>query len=311
MTESGIVVVGIDGSEVANAALVFAVHEASRRDAKLVVVHAGDLPTPAEVDTEVRPFAVILGQEAVATVAAINPHVSCRFVLRAGDPADGLVEFSEGADLLVVGTHRMGRLRGFVLGSVSQRVAAYAACPVITVSEAPREDGRPIVLGVSVSRGGMAALRFACDEGRLRGVPVRAIRSITTEDWALNGPGYGMVVGADVLRDAAQAELDAVLREARESYPDVAVSGEVSDLNPFTTLLKEARYASLIVIGARRSQDSALPHLGPVAAWLLHQATCPLAVVGYTATDQLCRTAAPLNRPCARSASARSATAIG
>ena len=285
MSETGIVVVGIDGSDVANAALVFAAHEASRRDARLVVVHAGDVPSRESGAVEVRPFAAILGQEAVATVAAIHPHVECRFVLRDADPADVLVELSRGADLLVVGTHRMGRLRGFVLGSVSQRVAAHATCPVVTVSDAPERDDRPVVLGASASRGGMAALRFACEEARLRGVPVRAIRSITTEDWALNGPGYGVVIGADVLYDAAKAELEAVLREASADYPDVQIAGEVSNLNPFTALLQAAQGAALIVIGARRSQDSALPHLGPVAAWLLHQATCPLAVVGFTAQD--------------------------
>ncbi|HZC72603.1 MAG TPA: universal stress protein [Jatrophihabitans sp.] len=286
MSEAGIVVVGIDGSEVADAALVFAAHEASRRDAQLVVVHTGDLPTPAEHAAEVQPFAVILGQEAVATVAAIHPHLLCRYVLRDGDPADVLVELSGHADLLVVGTHRMGRLRGFVLGSVSQRVAAHATCPVVTVSDrVEADDMRPIVLGASATRGGMAALRFACEEARLRGVPVHAIRSITTEDWALDGPGYAMVLGTDVLRDAARAELDAVLRVAHETYPDVEIVGEVSNLNPFTALLKAASGAGLVVIGARRSQDSALPHLGPVAAWLLHQATCPLAVVGYTARD--------------------------
>ena len=290
MTGTGVVVVGIDGSDVANAALVFAAHEAARRDARLTVVHAGDIPSAAHDDHEANPFAVILVREAVATVAAIHPHVDCRYVLRDADPAGVLVELSRGADLLVVGTHRMGRLRGFVLGSVSQRVAAHATCPVVTVSDRPEHDDRPVVLGASASRGGMAALRFACDEARLRGVPVRAIRSITTEDWAIDGPGYGIAIGPDVLHDVAKAELGAVLRAARADYPDVEISGEVSNLNPFTALLQAAQDAALIVIGARRSQDSALPHLGPVAAWLLHQATCPLAVVGYTAQD-IARTA--------------------
>lgn len=284
-----VVVVGIDGSDVARAALVFAAQEASRRGAELVIAHAGDLPPAGERADEVKPFATILGDEAIATVAAVEPQVPCSFVLHDGDPSDLLVQLSHDAELVVVGTHRMGRLRGFVLGSVSQRVAAHAACPVITISETRDHDDRPIVLGVSASPGGMAALRFACEEARLRGVPVHALRSVTTEDWLLNGPRYGpgigLMVGPDVLRDAAQSELDSALREARQHYADVAVTGEVSVDNPFTALLRAAQDASMIVIGARRNQHSPLPHLGPVAAWLLHQASCPLAVVGFTTED--------------------------
>jgi nucleotide-binding universal stress UspA family protein len=287
MTGFAVIVVGIDGSEVANSALEFAAHEASRRGSRLVIAHAGDIPSWGEREGEVRPFADILGEEAIATVAALHPHVACEFVLRDADAADLLVSLSRGADLLVVGTHRMGRLRGFVLGSVSQRVAAHAMCPVVTVSGPAGVGTDPIVLGASASPGGLAALRFACEEGRLRGVPVRAIRSAITEDWAIAGPGYSVAVSPDLLHDAARAELNAVLTAARDAYPDVAISGEVSDRDPFSALVQAAQRASLVVIGSRRRQDSVLPHLGPVAAWLLHQAQRPLAVVGYSDKDAI------------------------
>ena len=281
MTTPRTVVVGIDGSEVANTALVFAADEARRRGARLIVAHAGDVSHLARPETEVRPFAEILCQEAVATVAAVDPQLDCRVVLRAAAPAELLVELAASAELLVVGTHRMGRLRGWVLGSVSQYVAAHARCPVVTISAPPDHDDGAIVLGVSATPGGIAALRFACEEARVRGVPVRAIRSIISEDWALSAPGREMVLGSDILHDAAQAELDRVLAEAKESYPDVSVDGETSNTSPFSALLDAADGASMLVIGSRRGQSSPLPHLGPVAAWLLHQATCPLAVVGH------------------------------
>lgn len=283
MTGFGVVVVGIDGSAVADSALLFAAREARRRASRLIIAHGGKHPSPEDHTDEVRPFTDILADEAVAMVAAREPGLDCAFLLRDTEPASLLVELSKAADLVVLGTHRMGRLRGFVLGSVSQRVAAHAACPVVTVSGPAEDEGAPIVLGVSASPGGMAAMRFAGEAARLRNVPVRALRSITAEDWALSGPAYSIPVTRDALRDAARAELDTVLREARAAYPDVEITGEVTDADPFTALLKAAADASLVVIGSRRSQASALPHLGPVAAWLLHQAQCPLAVVGYTA----------------------------
>lgn len=281
----GVVLVGIDGSEVAGAALEFAANEAHLRGARLVIAHAAGAAERATAENGERPFAEVVCQEAMAKVAAMHPHVECEVVRRDGDPAALLVELGATADLLVVGTHRTGRLRGWVLGSVSQYVAAHALCPVVTISGTPERASGPVVLGASATPGGLAAMRFACEEARVRAVPVRAVRSITTEDWALSGPGYAMMLGADVLHDAAQAELDTVVTTAKELYPDVTISGEVTSANPFTALLVDAADASLLVIGSRRDQEAALPHLGPVAAWLLHQAACPLAVAGYTKQD--------------------------
>lgn len=285
MSEYGVIVVGIDGSEVAKDALVFAAHEAARRGSRLVVAHACRPAGPAHTDTEVQPFAEIVREEAIATIAAIEPHLDYHIVQRDTDAAELLVALSAEADLLVVGTHRSGRLRGFVLGSVSQRVAAQAPCTVVTISGAPEHQDGPIVLGASATPGGLAALRFACYEARLRGVPVRAVRSITVEDWALFTPANALVLSAGVLHDAARSELDRILHAARTEFPDVTINGAVSERDPFTALLQAADEASLLVIGSRRNQHSPLPHLGPVSAWLLHQASCPLAVVGYTTTE--------------------------
>jgi nucleotide-binding universal stress UspA family protein len=195
--KSGVVVVGVDRSEVAKAALVFAAREADRRGSRLVVAHAGDLPRREHSERRVEPFGESLSREAITTVAAVAPHVDCRVEVRQADASDLLVELSTGADMLVVGTHRTGRLRGWVLGSVSQRVAAHARCPVVTISGTPTHDIGPVLLGASASPGGLAAARFACEEARVRGAEVRAVRAIRTEDWAVAGPGYSMVMSYD------------------------------------------------------------------------------------------------------------------
>jgi nucleotide-binding universal stress UspA family protein len=118
---SGAVVVGVDASEVAKAALVFAAGEADRRGSRLVVAHAGDLPKRERSEREVEPFGELLRREAITTVAAVAPHVHCQVEVRQADASDLLVELSIGADMLVVGTHRTGRLRGWVLGSALLR----------------------------------------------------------------------------------------------------------------------------------------------------------------------------------------------
>lgn len=56
-------------------------------------------------------------------------------VIEAGNPASKILEYlhKEEIDLVVMGSHGYGSITGSVLGSVSQRVAQKAHCPVLLV----------------------------------------------------------------------------------------------------------------------------------------------------------------------------------
>ena len=54
-------------------------------------------------------------------------------VVAEGDPAESLITAARNADLLVLGTRGQSPFAGLVLGSVSQRCAAAAVCPVVLV----------------------------------------------------------------------------------------------------------------------------------------------------------------------------------
>jgi nucleotide-binding universal stress UspA family protein len=56
-----------------------------------------------------------------------------------GRPAAVLVDESQGADLLVVGSRGHGGFTGLLLGSVSQQCAHHAACPVVIVHRKPEQ----------------------------------------------------------------------------------------------------------------------------------------------------------------------------
>jgi nucleotide-binding universal stress UspA family protein len=64
---------------------------------------------------------------------APTPPVPLITLVAEGDPAASLIKASEGADLLVVGTRGRSPWAGLLLGSVSQRCAAGAACPVVLI----------------------------------------------------------------------------------------------------------------------------------------------------------------------------------
>jgi nucleotide-binding universal stress UspA family protein len=141
----GRIVVGVDATEQAAAALRWAVEEAMLRDATVEAVHAWSyMPMPASVDgglvpmawsegtdvrDTVREAAERLARDTVRSVAGDDARVQVSVV--EGDPADALLAAAAGADLLVVGNRGRGGIAQVVLGSTSARVADHAPCPVV------------------------------------------------------------------------------------------------------------------------------------------------------------------------------------
>jgi nucleotide-binding universal stress UspA family protein len=139
------VVVGVDGSDGGKAALDFAVEEAALRGARLMIVTVWEIP-PAVVAglaadsgffeqsrEEGHRHAEAIAAEAVARAAVLQPSVVCETRIVEGQEAKILLEESDDAVLLVVGSRGHGGFTGLLLGSVSQQVMGHARCPVTVV----------------------------------------------------------------------------------------------------------------------------------------------------------------------------------
>jgi nucleotide-binding universal stress UspA family protein len=65
-------------------------------------------------------------------------QVVTSFLIWEGDPAESIVEAakSEGADIIVVGSHGRAALGRALIGSVSDQVVRHAPCPVMVVRSA-------------------------------------------------------------------------------------------------------------------------------------------------------------------------------
>jgi nucleotide-binding universal stress UspA family protein len=138
------VVVGVDGSPAARAALEVAAREALSRGARLEVV--GAYP-PADTWSDVEAVTAIpfeeLQQDVWSTVSAEVSDVlgaegtpdrpPVDIVLVEGAPAEVLVQRGDRADLLVVGSRGRGTLPGILLGSIALRAVVRAGCPVMVV----------------------------------------------------------------------------------------------------------------------------------------------------------------------------------
>src|SRR5699024_12360012 len=68
--------------------------------------------------------------EMVERVFGENPPAHVTVVVKPGSPAQVLIDASESASMVVVGSRGHGGFVGMVLGSVGRAVAAPAKCPV-------------------------------------------------------------------------------------------------------------------------------------------------------------------------------------
>ncbi len=134
------IVVGVDGSDGARAALRFAVEDAARRGVPVEAVTAYR-PPGAWMDFyavgEFQPdqLQMTAEEQARAFVAEVVPEQSAEVRVTAvmGTPAEALLRASTGADLLVVGSRGHGGFSSMLLGSVSMQCALHAPCPVTVV----------------------------------------------------------------------------------------------------------------------------------------------------------------------------------
>lgn len=136
------VVVGIDGTPVSEAAIAFAFDAASSRRAPLLAVHTwvaalGDPSLAPLIDWEVLAAEEeeVLA-ERLAGWGEKYPDVAVQRMVAKGGAAHALLDLTERAQLVVVGSRGHGELAGFVLGSVSNALVHAATCPVAVVRPA-------------------------------------------------------------------------------------------------------------------------------------------------------------------------------
>lgn len=141
-----VIVVGTDGSPNSIGALRWALRQAQATGAEVRVVLTWEVATSlgnmSEMsDADWADIARTAVEEAVAAETDVSVPITTTVVI--GHPSNVLVEASKDADLLVVGSRGHGRVRGMVLGSVSNHCTHHAHCPVVVVRSPAPDDGKP------------------------------------------------------------------------------------------------------------------------------------------------------------------------
>jgi nucleotide-binding universal stress UspA family protein len=145
-TGPAVIVVGVDGTPASDAALTFAIDEATRSHDSVEMVTAWDTDVAltsldlaygvvmSERERQAKAYAERTQQEALERVlAGAQPTVVIAGQVVRGQPGQVLVEAARHARLLVVGTRALGPVRAALLGSISRYCARHASGPLAVV----------------------------------------------------------------------------------------------------------------------------------------------------------------------------------
>jgi nucleotide-binding universal stress UspA family protein len=272
------IIVGVDGSDTALAAVRWAADEAVSRRVPLTLICAAPGSKPHVLDAA---SIVVSGEQghalavlSVAQAEAVSRAHALRVNTRVAPETAvaALVAASEHAALLVLGLTGTGGLDEVLLGSTTLPVCDRARCPVVGVRNWPvsgSPDG-PVVVGVSSATDDAVAVEVAFERARRRHRPVRVVH-------AAHLPGLTSSA-RDRARARQRAELVAALAPWRNRYPDIQVGVEVRGGSPAEALLAGASDVDAIVTGTRRRSGAARALLGSTSRSVLRHSPVPVIV---------------------------------
>lgn len=139
---TGRVAVAVDGSPESHEAIAFAFEYAASHELALHAVHAWEVPVfdapgvtvpPTLALQEVEDDEIRLTAESLTGWADRFPEVTVTRQAVHGSAERVIVNASEEADLIVVGSRGRGGFTGLLLGSVSQAALHHSQCPVAVV----------------------------------------------------------------------------------------------------------------------------------------------------------------------------------
>lgn len=281
------VTVGVDGSLRARRAVRVAAREAALRGVPLRIASATWWPEIQERPSrdfeppERRALADIDAAllDAADAAADILPRTAIETVAYVEDTVGALTYESRRAAMLVLGSRGLGAIRHAVLGSVSAKLAAQAACPVLVVPDVERElqAGAPVLVGVDGAQHSARALEAAFAEATLHSTSVLALHTFAMP--LLAGPAaLTPMAYAHLFRPDDEAEvLDRALAGVRSRYPDVPVLSRTVEGAAAHELVDAGRDALMLVLATHGHTDAMLH--GSVTRGVLHHSAAPVLVV--------------------------------
>ena len=278
--EAGRIVVGVSRSAASRHAVLWAAQEAHLRHSVLLVTHV-DPPSesaPDLYDAATTCHRLLADSATVASEA--QPSVAVGTLLLTGSISDELIRLSQSATLIVVGVdHDIARAAHGAIGSIEDRVAVHAHCPVVTVSDPAREgeEHRYVAVGWTDDRSGARTLAAAATVAAARGASLTVVPD-PCPDGAVPGIRHSGEPPIDGLPDA--------LAEAARQHPALRINVDRRGSDGVESLIEHSARAGLLVIGSHHSEDRWSVRVGTTAGAVLRRASCPVMLIGGSASSE-------------------------
>ncbi|MFG2715614.1 universal stress protein [Streptomyces goshikiensis] len=290
------VVVGVDGSQSARSAALWAAREAVRRDRPLHIVYGADtdgraLYLSVELIERVRVDGRELLDDTAKAVSAECPGLTVTTEFSRANAVDSLHRAGGLHGTIVVGNRGMGGFNSLMLGSVGLDTAAIASTHVIVVrgvdgAEKTGAEETGTVLAAVRDEHDLLIARYAAREAELHKASLRLLHVWNVLQSV--GEVVSMLDGIDEIA-AGQAEtLRAVTDVIREEFPDLDVQADAEkSISVAGVLVEASRHADLLVMGGRRVPGALglTPNLGKATHSLVHHAHCPVLLIPRTGSD--------------------------
>jgi nucleotide-binding universal stress UspA family protein len=282
------VTVGVDGSEPARRAALWAAGEAVRRSCPLHIVYGADtdgraLYVSAETIENVRAAGREILDDTAKTVAAEYPGLLVTAEFSRSDAVTTLHRAGGLHGTIVVGSRGLGGFNSLMLGSVGLKAAAGARTPVIVVRGIDGTEERGTVLAAVRDADDLVCARYAAQEAELRKASLRLLHV-----WPVfQSPGNAVTLLDETAGERAAA-LEAVTDAIRDEFPDLTVESDAQKSTSVAGVLVEAsRRADLLVMGGRRAPSllGLGRNLGRATHSVLHHADCPVLLIPREGTD--------------------------
>ncbi|WP_226483346.1 universal stress protein [Natrinema amylolyticum] len=271
------ILVPVDGSDSATAALDHGLEIATDHDTTVTLLYVADTNKPSQTraGTDVVDVLERKGDEIVsdARERAADSDVAVTTDVLQGTPHDVIIDYAKtkDVDLVVIGTHGRDGLKRYVVGSVAERVVNTAPMPVLTVHaiDEPTYPYESVLVSTDGSEHATTALQMGTDVAKRHGATLHILAVL--EDGLLG-------LGGELDRERQAMDLleDAKSTATNGGVDDVVTAVESGSVPTEIISYAEAAGVDLVVMGThgRTGLDDRL--LGSITERVLRTASVPV-----------------------------------